>query len=303
MTKTNRNILTALAIIAAAVTGGLVADTANVDTLNVAPTQTPAIIEVAAAPPGGVEPTRTYRCDFTLADPLLNIGCTLLSGTTPPQLTRTPPSVTQPPTNPPPTNPPPTQQPSSQPPTASAAPPFQTPIPGEVRPFFMGPFHLEVPGAMDNIYFSGGFIDLKSPTDLSILAAAKTHNPPMHVLVHLTGGRQNFQNDDKSFSLDKFKAELDLWRGANLQPYIDDGTIVGHLMIDEPQDTAGNWGGHAFPYADMEAAAAYSKSIWPNLPTGAGTNAVWASGAPFTWQAFDFVSTPYTLARGEVNSF
>ena len=189
---------------------------------------------------------------------------------------------------------------STVPPNPTGAPPTATPIVGGVR-FPIGPFHLEASGAMNNSYWTGGFMDLKRPNDLSILETV--HAGGLRVLVHLTGGRSNFQNADGSFNLDMFKAQLDEWRGSELQKYVDNGTVIGHLMIDEPQDTNGNWGGHAFKYEDLEAAAAYSKSIWPNLPAGAGTSPVWLNSASFTWSAFDFASTPYTARKGDAQAF
>ncbi len=194
------------------------------------------------------------------------------------------------------TNPAPT---STVPPNPTQAP-TSTPIVIGVT-FPIGPFHLETSGAMNNAYWTGGFIDLKNPNDLSVLDTA--HANGLRVLTHLTGGRSGFQNADGSFNLDMWKAQLDEWRGSNLQKYIDNGTVIGHVMIDEPQDTNGNWGGHVFKYEDLEAAAAYSKSIWPNLPTGAGTNPVWLSSASFTWSAFDFAITPYTARKGDPQAF
>jgi hypothetical protein len=51
-----------------------------------------------------------------------------------------------------------------------------------------------------------------------------------------------------------------------LDPYINDGTVIGHYIIDEPNDPA-NWGGREVPPSMVEELAKYSKQLWPNLPT------------------------------------
>ena len=44
------------------------------------------------------------------------------------------------------------------------------------------------------------------------------------------------------FSFEKWKSRVNRFRGINLSQFIKDGTIVGHYMIDEPNDPA-NWRG------------------------------------------------------------
>ena len=56
------------------------------------------------------------------------------------------------------------------------------------------------------------------------------------------------------------------YRGVNFNSYIADGTIIGHYLIDEPQDEA-NWRGHQISPATVEEMARYSKELWPNMAT------------------------------------
>ncbi|HSX39890.1 MAG TPA: hypothetical protein VLI92_04860 [Candidatus Saccharimonadales bacterium] len=142
--------------------------------------------------------------------------------------------------------------------------------------------------------FTGGLISLK-PNDFalskSVLDQAKAKK--VRVVIALVGERTNFQNADKSFSLSKWKAQLDRWKDFDFSPYISSGTIIGFRMIDEPQDSCGNWNCKPIPYSDIEAAAAYSKSLWPKLPTGVGSNPCFLKGgAP--WKSLDFVLIPFT---------
>jgi hypothetical protein len=68
------------------------------------------------------------------------------------------------------------------------------------------------------------------------------------------------------FSFEKWKSRVNRFRGVNLSRFIDDGTIIGHYMIDEPNDPA-NWRGKPVPPSMLEQMARYSKQLWPRMPT------------------------------------
>ncbi len=68
------------------------------------------------------------------------------------------------------------------------------------------------------------------------------------------------------FSFEKWKSRVNRFRGINLSQFIKDGTIVGHYMIDEPNDPA-NWRGRPVPPSMLEQMARYSKQLWPSMPT------------------------------------
>jgi len=69
--------------------------------------------------------------------------------------------------------------------------------------------------------------------------------------------------------VEMFNQELDLFKDIDLMSYVADGTVVGHLLFDEPQDPS-NWNGAPVPFEDIEAVAAHSKALWPTLPVGVG---------------------------------
>lgn len=79
-------------------------------------------------------------------------------------------------------------------------------------------------------------------------------------------GSDVFNRDENGFSLAKWTQRMDRFLGVDLTPYIADGTIVGHLILDEPQDKS-NWNGHRVSQADIEAMAKHSKEVWPAMPT------------------------------------
>jgi hypothetical protein len=86
------------------------------------------------------------------------------------------------------------------------------------------------------------------------------------VLIAMAGNENNFQDSNNHFNMSMWKDRLDRFRSVNFQSYIDDGTVMGNYLIDEPNDPA-NWGGSPIPGQTLEAMAAYSKQIWPKMAT------------------------------------
>jgi hypothetical protein len=127
------------------------------------------------------------------------------------------------------------------------------------------------------------------------LEAARAAGTPL--IINLAGGRRTFQTFNGAFALDKFRARLDLFQGIDFNSYVADGTIIGHMLFDEPQDPR-NWNGKPMPLADIESAAAYSRQLWPEMPTGVGAPPDFlAQGAP--WKSLDFAFAQYTERRGD----
>ena len=86
------------------------------------------------------------------------------------------------------------------------------------------------------------------------------------VAVKLSYGDRYIKDSDGNFSLSKWKERVDQYRNVDFSSYINDGTIIGHYLIDEPQDPA-NWNGRPIPQSTLEEMARYSKERWPNMAT------------------------------------
>jgi hypothetical protein len=85
------------------------------------------------------------------------------------------------------------------------------------------------------------------------------------IVLSMAGNEKNFKDRDGHFSLSMWKSRIDRFRGVDFSAYIDDGTLIGHYLIDEPNDPR-NWAGDPVPGSMVETMAAYSKELWPNLP-------------------------------------
>jgi hypothetical protein len=131
---------------------------------------------------------------------------------------------------------------------------------------------------------------------LSLLSGAKSHGG--RVVLKLCMGRDSYiKNPDGTFSLTKWKALVDRFRQVNLGPYINDGTLVGHFLIDEPQ-RASRWGGQVISPATLEAMAQYSKQIWPTLTTFVRAEPVWLASFAQSYRYLDAGWAQYASGKG-----
>jgi hypothetical protein len=112
--------------------------------------------------------------------------------------------------------------------------------------------------------FSGTIYTATNPdqllADLELARRANTR-----FFINFTGNEQ-FNRDSNGFSFTRWKQRVDRYLGVDLTPYINDGTILGHFILDEPSDRT-NWNGHQVPHTEIEAMAAYSKQVWPSMVT------------------------------------
>jgi hypothetical protein len=101
--------------------------------------------------------------------------------------------------------------------------------------------------------------------DSLLLDLERARRTDTRVLVNFTGNEQNLR-DENGFSLTKWKARMDRFRGMDLSSYIEDGTIIGHFLLDEPSDKA-NWNGDQVTHEEIDEMGRYSKERWPTMLT------------------------------------
>jgi hypothetical protein len=180
-----------------------------------------------------------------------------------------------------------------------------------------------VPAALDPLSASPGpgivfaMMGMRGPSIAAPYNGSKYGVQPSYILSNLDatrarGGRmvvelasgkdENLQNADGTFSFTKWKAMIDAFRRVNLSSYISDGTLMGHFLIDEPQN-ANKWGGKVIPQATVEAMAKYSKSIWPNLATFARVAPSWLAQSSISYVYLDAGWAQYVTRRGPVGTW
>ncbi len=160
----------------------------------------------------------------------------------------------------------------------------------------VGPFH--APIAQPHPLFNFVFTVASDTAHLRTLLEAAAQNGYKLCLSFLKS-RRMVQDSSGHFDLTRFKARLDAFKGFHFAPY--DSLILCHLLFDEPQDP-GNWGGRTITAALIDSAAAYSKKLFPTIPTGVGAPAQWlAQQGEFAF--LDYAKPQYSIRQGTVASF
>ena len=119
------------------------------------------------------------------------------------------------------------------------------------------------------------------------------------VILALSGSPRYYKDGDGNFSFTKWKERVNRFRNVNFGSYIADGTIVGHYLIDEPNDPA-NWSGKAVSSSTVEEMAKYSKSLWPSMATIVRAEPKWMGD---NHRYLDAAWAQYLSRRGNVNDY
>jgi hypothetical protein len=156
-----------------------------------------------------------------------------------------------------------------------------------------GPWRL--PDSLFRAPFTGTVLALRPADAVARLEAARRAH--LRVFIILEQSRRKHQNPDKSFALARWKREIDQFRGIDFSSFVADGTVLGHILIDEPHDPT-NWNGVAVPYAVIDSAAAFSKALWPALPTGVTSPPTFLADAQLP--SLDWSFAQYRPNKGDV---
>jgi hypothetical protein len=127
----------------------------------------------------------------------------------------------------------------------------------------------------------------------------KARRADTRVLVNLTGRETNIR-DANGFSMTLWKQRVDRYRHLNLDRYIDEGTLIGHFLMDEPSDPH-NWNGHQVSHEQIDEMARYSKEIWPKLPAIIRAWPDYLQG--YQYKYLDAVRVHYLTRLGDIDEF
>jgi hypothetical protein len=119
------------------------------------------------------------------------------------------------------------------------------------------------------------------------------------VVVSFSGNEKYYKDAAGHFSMTKWKARVARFKNIDFSSYIKDGTIVGHYLIDEPNDPR-NWNGQPVSGSTVDQMAQYSKQLWPTLTTIVRTEPGYFKSAP---RYLDAAWAQYLYRRGDVNTY
>jgi len=95
------------------------------------------------------------------------------------------------------------------------------------------------------------------------LDLARATNTKMIISLTLA---QHSRNANGTLNLNGWKDEVDTFADFDFSPWINDGTLIAHYLLDEPK-AANSWGGRVIHNQTLDDMAEYSKQYWPTLPT------------------------------------
>jgi hypothetical protein len=145
--------------------------------------------------------------------------------------------------------------------------------------------------------YNGAMRNITPDKLLSELKAIKDRGGK--VVLNLAGAPPRYIDNSGNFSLSMWKASVDRFKGVDFSSYIQDGTVVGNFLIDEPNDPA-NWDGKAVSESTVEEMAHYSKTRWPDMPTIARARPEYFTG---TYQYLDAAWAQYLSRYGDPAKF
>lgn len=192
--------------------------------------------------------------------------------------------------------------------TATVAPRIEGPVP-PLYPY--GP-HVGSSGGWDLVddKFTSAHFNPSEPAEVLIFLN-EAQSMGKSVVLLFAGPASRYKNDDGTFSLEKWKAEVDLYAHLDLDEWIADGTIFVHYLISEPMSRS-RWGGEVITAAVLDEMAAYSKQFWPDLPTVVREQptdlALHAGGyetpiPDWTWSHLDASWARYRASKGPIDEF
>jgi hypothetical protein len=148
--------------------------------------------------------------------------------------------------------------------------------------------------------FNGGHRNIYPEQLRSELAAIKSRGG--RVVLMFAGNQRVYVDAQGHFSLSLWKARIDRFKGVDFSSYIADGTIIGHYMIDEPND-AGNWNGTTVSGQTLEEMARYSKQLWPSMTTIVRTEPGYLKKFGIAYRYLDAAWAQYAQRKGDVGDF
>ncbi|HEY7636600.1 MAG TPA: hypothetical protein VH763_13695 [Gemmatimonadales bacterium] len=148
--------------------------------------------------------------------------------------------------------------------------------------------------------FNGGLRIITPSYLMKRLAEIKSRGGK--VILDLAGSQRMWKDASGHFSMTKWKERVNRYKGLNFNSYINDGTIIGHYIIDEPNDPT-NWNGRIVSAATVEEMAKYSKQLWPNLATIVRSQPDFMATYSGTFRYLDAAWAQYVTRKGTASDY
>ena len=158
--------------------------------------------------------------------------------------------------------------------------------------------HFTLPTTQFGSLYNGGLRNIWPSALIAELSAIRARGGK--VVLMFAGNERHYKDGSNHFSLTKWKERVNRFRGVNFSSFVNDGTIIAHYLIDEPNDPY-NWGGRPVSGSTVEEMARYSKQLWPTIPTVARTWPAYLKGS--TYRHLDGAWAQYHERFGSVETW
>ena len=137
-----------------------------------------------------------------------------------------------------------------------------------------------------------GRVILSEPNFLAV-----AHTCGTKVLVFLSSSTENVVGVSGGLDLGRYRAQLLRYVGV-IDFYVDNGTIVTHLTVDEPHDCVNDWKSVCPSAQTVDQAGAISREYWPTLPTAVNTLPNYLRRySDYVWQYTDTLIAGYAYHK------
>ncbi len=121
----------------------------------------------------------------------------------------------------------------------------------------------------------------------------------MTVSLRISGAHEH-EDREGNFDIDSWKDSIAEWDGAGLTPYIDDGTLIAHMLLDDIL----NYSGRDPTAEELDEMARFSKEHFPGLMTFVRVR---ASSIPVPesgrYEHVDAVEAHYRAHDGDIDAY
>jgi hypothetical protein len=122
----------------------------------------------------------------------------------------------------------------------------------------------------------------------------------MRVTLRMTPDHAAYTTAAGDFELEAWKRRLSVWQGSGVRPFVEDGTLAGHMVLDD----IATFPGRDPDAAELDEMARYSKELLPGLVTFVRED---ASALPVpargTYRYLDATVNQYLARKGDVSAY
>src|SRR5919198_5998365 len=89
----------------------------------------------------------------------------------------------------------------------------------------------DLPAGQFRSPYTGAVLTVRRDNVAGFLRSAQAGK--LRLVLNLAGANRHYTNPDGTFNLDLWKSRIDLYRDVDFGPYVTEGLVLAHFLIDE----------------------------------------------------------------------